>query len=204
MEAFLTLSQSITQSKDFDPKNVGVWETFFLPPEKEVDPKSVVKERLSSFLTKAFRRPVDEELLNRYVGYVHKQLDLEVDFTEAMKAVAAATIASPKFIYLHDQSGKSAEAESLDDFELASRLSFFLWGSIPDQELLDVAEAGNLEVIGGFGSAIQPDAERQKVEAFFATVFLPSGCSWNVLFRRCLIRIIFLNFIFQNTKRACT
>ena len=144
MEAFLTLSQSITQSKDFDPKNVGVWETFFLPPEKEVDPKSVVKERLSSFLTKAFRRPVDEELLNRYVGYVHKQLDLEVDFTEAMKAVAAATIASPKFIYLHDQSGKSAEAESLDDFELASRLSFFLWGSIPDQELLDVAEAGTL------------------------------------------------------------
>ncbi|MGY8641501.1 MAG: DUF1592 domain-containing protein [Verrucomicrobiales bacterium] len=145
MEAFLTLSQSITESKDFGPKNVGIWKTFFLPPDQKTDPKSVVKERLQSFLTKAFRRPVDAIVLDRYVGFVHRKLDSGVDFTEAMKSVAAAAIASPKFLYLHERAGETGKAEALDDFELASRLSFFLWGSLPDQELLDIAAAGNLK-----------------------------------------------------------
>ena len=62
-----------------------------------------------------------------------------------MKSVAAATISSPKFLYLYENSNESEVAESIDDFELASRLSFFLWGSLPDQALLDLATAGQLK-----------------------------------------------------------
>ena len=61
-----------------------------------------------------------------------------------MKSITAATIASPKFLYLYDKSTESGKAEPVDDFELASRLSFFLWGSLPDQRLLDAAETGKL------------------------------------------------------------
>ena len=144
MESFLNLGQSITGSKDFGPKTVGIWKTFFAAPGPDVDPKAEVRKRLEPFLIRAFRRPVDRALLDRYVSYVHQQLDEGVEFTEAMKAIAAVAISSPKFLYLYDRSSETGGAERLDDFELASRLSFFLWGSLPDQDLLDLAAAGEL------------------------------------------------------------
>ncbi len=144
MESFLKLSQSITQSRDFVPKYVGIWNSFFEVPPAGVDVKIEARARLESFLTKAFRRPVDADLLDRYVGFVHQQLDDGVEFTEAMKGAAAAAIASPKFIYLYDNLAEGDTSEAIGDYELASRLSFFLWGSIPDEVLLEVAEAGEL------------------------------------------------------------
>lgn len=145
MESFLKLGQSITQSPDFDQRNVGVWKEFFAPPAAGQDQNSEVRRRLEPFLMRAFRRPIESELLDRYVGFVAHQLDSGIPFPDAMKSVAAATIASPMFLYLYDKSSESETAETIDDFELASRLSFFLWGSLPDQTLLDCAAAGNLK-----------------------------------------------------------
>ncbi|MFP6762854.1 MAG: DUF1592 domain-containing protein, partial [Planctomycetaceae bacterium] len=139
MEAFLKLGQSITRSPDFVPRNVGVWATFFAAPAAGEDRKSEVRRRLEPFLRRAFRRPVENALLNRYTGFVNRQLDSGVEFSEAMKSVAAATVSSPKFLYLYDRTGGSETAKPVDDFELASRLSFFLWGSLPDDTLLDHA-----------------------------------------------------------------
>ena len=73
-----------------------------------------------------------------------QQLDAGVDFTEAMKSVAAATISSPNFLYLYDKPGDHVTTGLVDAFELASRMSFFLWGSLPDQELIDLAASGEL------------------------------------------------------------
>jgi hypothetical protein len=145
MESFLKLGQSITQSPDFAPRNVGIWTDFFAQPAEAVDQELEVRRRLERFLTRAFRRPVDKELLDRYATFVIRQLDSGVGFPEAMKSVAAATIASPKFLYLYDKSSEQETADRIDDFELASRLSFFLWGSIPDQTLLDLAATGKLK-----------------------------------------------------------
>lgn len=145
MEAFLKLGQSITQSRDFVPTNVGVWKTFFAAPTKEVNHKAEVRRRLEPFLVRAFRRPIEDAVLDRYASFVIRQLDAGIEFPEAMKSVAAATISSPKFLYLYDKSGQSETAETIDDFELASRLSFLLWGSLPDQTLLDLAAAGVLK-----------------------------------------------------------
>ena len=145
MEAFLTLGQSITQSPDFTAKEVGIWKTFFEEPPKGADLDTEVRQRLAPFLTKAFRRPVEAELLDRYASHVLRQLDSGVAFEEAMKSIAAAAIASPRFLYLYDKSSTSETAEAIDDFELASRLSFFLWGSLPDEELLDLAAKDELK-----------------------------------------------------------
>ena len=152
MESFLKLSQSITQSPDFGPRNVGTWSTFFLPPKGDVDLESEVRDRLSAFLTKAFRRPVEDAVLDRYTGYVMARLAEGGDFTEAMKGVAAAAIASPQFLYLYDETAEGGGVEPVGDVELASRLSFFLWGSLPDEELLGLAIEGELskpEVLEG-------------------------------------------------------
>ncbi|WP_144972662.1 DUF1592 domain-containing protein [Bremerella volcania] len=144
MQEFLKLGKSITESPDFVPKNVGIWKTFFAPPSPELDARQEARRRLKTFLTQAFRRPVEPEVLDRYANFVARQLDAEVPFPEAMKSAAAAAISSPKFLYLYDQKSDGDVSTSLDDFELASRLSFFLWGSIPDRKLLDLAAAGQL------------------------------------------------------------
>lgn len=144
MESFLKLGQSITQSLDFTPQNVGIWKTFFEPASDVQNQPDELRRRLSLFLRKAFRQPVEPDLLERYVRFVIRQIDKGADFTSAMKSVAAATISSPRFLYVYDKSGRQDSGDSADNFNLASRLSFFLWGSMPDETLLDVAESGQL------------------------------------------------------------
>ena len=140
MESFLKLGQSITGSQDFGPRRVGIWKEFFiLDPRDKREVKVVVRERLQKFLRKAFRGWVKSEVVERYVGFVDVQLAQGIEFSEAMKLVAAAIISSPRFLYLYDGSGIDGSG-----FELASRLSFFLWGSLPDEELLKAAESGEL------------------------------------------------------------
>ena len=153
MESFLQLSESIVTSKDLKPAECGCWDDFFMAPqtlekedvEAQVD---LVRERLKPFLRQAFRRPPDSETLNRFVVFAESQLQAGVEFTDAMKTLVGATFASPEFIYLYDP-GESEEKQAGapdvgDDLALASRLSFFLWGSVPDDALLDLAVCGRL------------------------------------------------------------
>ncbi|MGK0190624.1 MAG: hypothetical protein ACI9R3_006454, partial [Verrucomicrobiales bacterium] len=113
MESFLKLGQSIVDSKDFVSGNVGVWAEFFAAPDSDLDAKMAARARLKPFLVRAFRRPVDEGLLDRYAGFVAHQLDSGVAFIDAMKSVAAAVISSPKFLYLYDESTSSDAAETV-------------------------------------------------------------------------------------------
>ncbi|MDA7888601.1 DUF1592 domain-containing protein, partial [Akkermansiaceae bacterium] len=144
MESFLKLGQSVVESHDFGPKRVGIWNDFFLPPKGEVEVEQVVRERMEKFLSKAFRRTVEAGERERYVSYILGQLEKGVDYTEAMKRVSSAVISSPKFLYLYDGMSGGKGSGQVDGFDLASRLSFFLWGSLPDEELLALAESGEL------------------------------------------------------------
>ena len=144
LESFLKLGQSITQSPDFTPANVGLWDTFFQAPESNADLNNEIRQRTQAMLARAFRRPVEDSVLDRYVAFAMNQLTANVDFSDVMKTVAAAVISSPKFLYLYETSGTSETTEPIDEFELASRLSFFLWGSLPDTQLLNLAAAGQL------------------------------------------------------------
>ena len=144
MESFINLSRSIVESPDFQAKNCRIWPAFFAPPPDSKQYDVEVKKRLRNFLTRAFRRPVDEKLLGRYTVHVLAKIKDGEAFEDGMKSAASAAIASPRFLYVYDRVSSGKTSEPLDDFELASRLSFFLWGSIPDQTLLDVAAAGKL------------------------------------------------------------
>lgn len=147
MDEFLKLGQSITESPDFNAKRVGIWPTFFAPPPDDSDWQAVVRTRLEPFLTHAFREPVSPDVLDRYSNFAIHSIENGESFTSAMKSVAAATIASPRFLYVYDRQTSTAaagQAQPISDIELASRLSFFLWGSLPDHELLTLAAQGKL------------------------------------------------------------
>jgi hypothetical protein len=166
MEAFLSLSHSIVESPSFNQKNVGIWKHFFAAPPTGSDLSELIRDRLSPFLSRAFRRPVSEESLDRFVTHALASIKAGEDFTATMKKVAAATIASPRFLYLYERSGGGDAAEAVDDFELASRLSFFLWGSIPDAPLLELARAGKLQDSDVLGKEVERMLNDGKLKRF--------------------------------------
>ncbi|MDG2254593.1 MAG: DUF1592 domain-containing protein [Opitutaceae bacterium] len=141
MESFLKLSRSIVESNDFNEKNCGIWDSFFTPPKREENLELAIEKRIQAFLTRAFRRPAETSTVDRYVKHALANIEAGESFTDSMKSVAAATIASPRFLYLYD---RAMEADTSTDFALASRLSFFLWGSIPDGRLIELAAKGEL------------------------------------------------------------
>ena len=154
LDAFLRLSVSITESPDFHPQNVGIWNDFFAEPDNTTDLSLEIERRLKSFLRSAFRSRVETETLHRYRDYTLATIEAGTPFTKAMKKVASAALSSPLFLYR-----ANAENRSNANFELASRLSFFLWSSGPDPALLDLAEQGKLT---------QPEVLEQTVDRMLA------------------------------------
>lgn len=143
MEAFLALSRSIVDSPDFSRKNVGIWGEFFADPGPVEDRDAVVRERIERLLSRAFRGNADDHTVDRYAVLANSLISSGQSFPDAMKTVASAAIASPRFLYLYDET-EGDDVSEVSDLELASRLSFFLWGSVPDQGLLDSAKSGLL------------------------------------------------------------
>lgn len=137
LESFLKLSRSIVESEDFNSLTVGVWDRLFLPPTEAGEIEPAVRESLRGFLTRAFRRTVSDDLLARYTDHATARIVDGASYAEGMKAAVSAALASPRFLYLYEHGGLGRER--VDDFELASRLSFFLWGGLPDRQLLHLA-----------------------------------------------------------------
>ena len=103
------------------------------------DPAADEPRLIRAFLRRAYRRPtVDEADVKRFVSLVDSQRKAGLSFTDAMIAGYTAVLASPAFIYLEEKPGR------LDDYALATRLSLFLWNTLPDAELRDRAAKGEL------------------------------------------------------------
>ena len=141
MESFLKLSRTIVQSPDFNEDTCGIWGSFFATPGKAKNFEPIIARRLRDFLTRAFKEPVDDKTLDRYTQNALDRIRSGESFTETMKLMASVALASPRFLYLRDAGGDEAHDK---DIALASRLSYFLWGSVPDSTLLERAVNGEL------------------------------------------------------------
>ncbi|MBM41399.1 MAG: hypothetical protein CL483_05670 [Acidobacteria bacterium] len=93
---------------------------------------------VASFAPRAFRRPLEDGELDAYVDLGRPLLAEGRAFLEAVRVALRAVLSAPSFLY---HAGSPGE---LDDFSLATRLSYFLWRSMPDAELFDTARAGQL------------------------------------------------------------
>ena len=109
----------------------------------ETDPRSIdVAQVLTSFAGKAFRRPVSRSEVAHHIDYVRQQMAAGVRKPDAIKQGLTAILTSPRFLFLDE--GDPAKTESLDGYQLASRLSYALWSSQPDERLRQLAAAGEL------------------------------------------------------------
>jgi mono/diheme cytochrome c family protein len=109
-------------------------------------PEERSREVLSRFLRRAFRRPVEPSELDRHVALVTAEMAAGRSWEAAMHWAMQAALVSPKFLFRlePDESPEASGVQPLDPFALASRLSYFLWSSTPDDTLLEMAESGRL------------------------------------------------------------
>jgi len=117
--------------------------------------KGSVEERLLAFMQRAFRRPVARQEMKPYRDLYQSEKAQGNDEEQAMRRVLQALLCSPHFLYLPAggapasgmtaSSGQSTPFQPLADSELASRLSYFLWSTMPDEELRSLAAAGKLQ-----------------------------------------------------------
>ncbi|MES2624726.1 MAG: DUF1592 domain-containing protein [Pseudomonadota bacterium] len=117
-------------------------------PDATTDEDTCAKEILANLAQRAFRRPVTDADIAAPMAFYSDERANGGDFDEGIRVGVARMIVSPFFLFRVETDAPDTAAGSdkpIDGFALASRLSFFLWSSTPDDELLELAKDGQLE-----------------------------------------------------------
>jgi len=117
------------------------------------DPTADAERILRQFARRAFRRPVVDDDVKPLLDLVTAKLSAGYSFEQAVRVGLKAILVSPNFLFLRESPGR------LDDFALASRLSYFLWSSMPDEALIELAGENRLH---------EPEVLREQVERMLA------------------------------------
>lgn len=117
---------------------------FFASPNLD-DKERYTREVLERFLTRAFRRTITTEELERYLGFWHAIKDEHPSYERGVEEVLVAALCSPNLLFLAEPVDTRPAEDLIAQEALASRLSYFLWNSPPDEVLRQVARDGRLD-----------------------------------------------------------
>lgn len=152
VEKYESAAFSVADQVLEDPVRRAVWVT--CTPADTVD-DACAEEVLSALGRRAWRRPLSETELDTVVSLADEAALALDDFDDGLAFGIAALLTSPHFLYrVEVGDGAGAPDGAYDDYEMASRLSFFLWNTIPDEELLAAAEAGELTTDAGLEAQV--------------------------------------------------
>jgi mono/diheme cytochrome c family protein len=149
---------------------------FRATPKAPGEEEACAKEILAPLLRRAWRRPATEDDLERVLRF-YRDARKGADFETGIEAALSAILVSHDFLFRveRDPDGlRPGTAYRLSDLELASRLSFFLWSSIPDEALLDLAERGEL----GRPGALEAQARRMLADPRSRTLAASFAAQW--------------------------
>ena len=177
VDAFEQLWQYATQDADpkvFEPlrKPIQDGAVAFRKRLKETEPIQV--EAVLDFAGQAYRRPVSAGERNELLGLYKKLRAEELSHDEAVRLLLARALVAPAFLYRAETPGPGKTQAALNDWELANRLSYFLWSSMPDEELRQAAMAGQLHQSKVLAAQMHRLLSDRKVRRL-ATEF---GCQW--------------------------
>jgi hypothetical protein len=138
----------LIRSVDFEGPLYESWppathRNIFIDLDLKADSPEYAREVIRLFATRAFRRPVSAEEEASLFGVFEDSFKETGDFRQSVKDALLVTLTSPQFLFIIENSDSPA-AESLDAYELASKLSYFLWNAGPDTRLLELAAANAL------------------------------------------------------------
>ena len=115
------------------------------PGERPLSPRKAALNLLKRFLPKAFRRPVKTGEVDRYLALYDRAAQRGDPFEERIKLMLKGILVAPDFLFRIEGPPSSEKLELLSGHELASRLSYFLWSSMPDSTLFHLAKEGHLQ-----------------------------------------------------------
>jgi hypothetical protein len=138
----------LIQSIEFEGPYYEQWppaahRTIFIDSDNRDRPAVYAREIIRSFATRAFRRPISAAEEDAIFSSWQGSFTETGDFQQSIKDSLLVVLTAPQFLFLIENSA-TPDPEVLDSYELASKLSYFLWNEAPDQQLLDHAAAGTL------------------------------------------------------------
>jgi mono/diheme cytochrome c family protein len=113
-------------------------------PGPDVTPEQAARKILNGFLPRTFRRPTNAGEVENYLGLFRAAQKRGESFDESVLLALEGVMISPQFLFRVEEPNPDPKPRLVGDYEMASRLSYFLWNSMPDQELFDLAAQGKL------------------------------------------------------------
>jgi hypothetical protein len=131
------------------------------------DPETCLRDVISAFGRRAFRRPLETAEVDGLIGIATAAIAAGDDVDTATRLSLRAMLMAPSFLFRveHDAAPDSLEPHPLTNHELASRLSYFLWSSMPDDELLQLADDGELTDDAVLSAQVERMLADEKAEA---------------------------------------
>lgn len=155
MESYLEISNSLLNNVEFAQLS-HLWQSLFGTNNGESREGSIqrAKAQLEAFIPRAFRRRVSDAEIAVYSKLFQSEFEASKSYTDSMITTVSAVLISPNFLFRHEFlpsptdstefSEKVCDLELEQNFKMANRLSFFLWGSMPDDELFQAARERRL------------------------------------------------------------
>ena len=144
----------------------------------EEELRKITRSALNRFASRAYRRKAYSNEIDKLVRFYEMQVKEGESHEVALKHTLQAVLVSPFFLYKVERPTKPGQVRTLTDFELATSLSYFLWNSMPDEELLGVAGQRKLTNIKSYRNQVLRMMEDPKAEALvesFAAQWLQLG-----------------------------
>jgi hypothetical protein len=177
VDAFAQLMEYATQDSNpklFEPLRKPIQERAAAFRKRLVETQPRHLEAVLTFAGRAYRRPLAQKEKEELVALYHTFLKQELPHEEAIRLTLARILVAPTFLYHLEKPGPGALPVPVSDWELASRLSYFLWSSAPDAELSEAAAAGKLRAPDVLAAHLKRMLQDRRVRRL-ATEF---GCQW--------------------------
>ena len=138
----------LVRSVEFEGPLYEIWpprshRSIFIDSDRKADSLGYARKILSAFATRAYRRPVTASEEATLMAVFRQSLDAGRGFRGSITDSLQVALTSPQFLFLVESSA-TPEPEPIDDFELASKLAYFLWNGPPDRTTLELAASGEL------------------------------------------------------------
>ena len=151
LQNYFELATSVLNNREFAQIS-GLWESMFAADDSLSKSEQVLRahRQIRVFLPRAFRQDLSEEDLKVYFDLFDSEFQSAGSYTSAMKTTVAAMLVSPKFLFRREfmpidpATLSVSEVDRRRSYAMASRLSYFLWGSMPDDQLFQAAKEGRL------------------------------------------------------------
>ncbi|HQX54260.1 MAG TPA: DUF1592 domain-containing protein, partial [Planctomycetaceae bacterium] len=177
VDAYDQLWQFATQDADpsaFTPMREGIMQRADEFRRLLVETEPVHVQAVLDFANLAWRRPITQTEKEQLTKLYHRLREQELSHDAAIRALLARVFVTSAFLYRGEHAQPGTQATPVSNWELATRLSYFLWSSLPDEELRNAAAAGTLH---------QPDVLRSQMQRMMADVktrrmAIEFGCQW--------------------------